>query len=131
MATAPKTATKPAAVTAAAPATTVAVKPERVAPIITGAIMLDFALPKGRASESAYAFDSLTEVGMVLGVKNKDVRHVSTAVSNQNKKFVTSTAEGGKTYIKKFAAINVTSEIAAKLVGTELEGSTALIQRTV
>lgn len=133
MASKPATPKAPAAVTVAAAAPKTA--PVRIAPTVTAAVMLDLPLPTTRRGESAYAFHTLTEPGMLLGVTNKTAKQISTGVSNQNKKFASQKmGEGGKIetiYAKKFAAVEVTAEIAAKLVGTPLEGATALIKRTI
>jgi hypothetical protein len=133
----------------------------KTAPEITG--VANIALPEperkgGRGTPSPYPFDSLTEVGMFFGVKNKDKRAMSSIVSNQNKKHRTqATDENGMLRFKtnsvkapdgtvsevpdiakpiydhsrKFEAREVTAEIAKLLKGTPAEGSKVVVVRTI
>src|SRR6185369_6661126 len=106
---------------------------------------------------SLYPFDTLTEVGQSFGVKNKDVRGMSSIISNQNKKHkvpvkdangnieyhtkqltaadgsvteVPDTSKPKTTFAKKFEAREVTPEIAKLLKGTPGEGSKVIVTRT-
>jgi hypothetical protein len=122
------------------------------------ALGLTLPATKSRGTKSKYAFDSLTAVGMVLGVKGKEARNLSSVVSNANRKYVTQvtgadglpvfetkqiagadgqimnvpdTTKPVTTAERKFRAVEVTAEIKASLVGTPLEGSDALIERVI
>jgi len=72
-------------------------KAPRVEPVLTAAAKI--ALPvrtSKRGSESKYSFDSLTEVGMAFGVKNKTATQLSSIVSNANRKaLMPETDDGG------------------------------------
>lgn len=59
----------------------------RVEPVLTGAAKITMPTRTSkRGSESKYPFDSLTEVGMAFGVKNKTAAQLSSIVSNANRK---------------------------------------------
>lgn len=128
----------------------------RVAPDVTAAIAIDLPERVRRSgSKSLYPFESLTEVGMVFGVKGKQAKSLSSVISNANRKWVKPITDeaGNPTFEskvivsdgkeitvpdterprinveRKFAAIEVDAEIAKRIKGTALEGSTALIRR--
>ena len=82
---------------------------------------------------SQFPFDKL-EVGESFGVKGRDKRGISSAVSNANRKFrkdITNEQNivTGTEQIKHFIAFDVTPEIAKAIKGTEAEGATVLVQR--
>jgi len=137
---------------------TAAPKAARVEPSLTGVFKIDMPERKNRrGSTSIYSFDSLTEVGMAFGVKNKDAASLSSVVSNANKKaridetdangnvvYETKTLTGGdgtktdvpdttkprKIATKEFFAVDVDAAMKKKIAGTPLEGSKALVFRS-
>lgn len=73
---------------AAAPAAKQVGAVKRVAPELT-AVSKAIPIPTNvntRGSKSLYPFDSLTEVGMSFGMKNKKASSLASIVSNQNRK---------------------------------------------
>jgi len=141
------------------PPTDTAAKPkaDRVAPQMTSTFKVDLPKPVSRrGSESIYPFATLTEVGMAFGVKNKDKNSLSSIVSNANKKarIPVNDANGNPTFETKdltaqdgsvtrvpdtskpittatahYYAVDVDKALAAKIKGSPLEGSKALIVR--
>jgi hypothetical protein len=138
---------------------TAAPKTARVEPALTGVFKIDMPERKNRrGSTSIYSFDSLTEVGMAFGVKNKDAASLSSVVSNANKKAridetdgagnvvyetktLTDPSTGNKTDVpdttkprkiatKEFFAVDVDAAMKKKIAGTPLEGSKALVFRS-
>jgi hypothetical protein len=62
--------------------------PKRAAPVITG-VASGLVMPQRqskRGSESLFPFDSLTEIGMAFGVKDRDAKSLSSIISNANRK---------------------------------------------
>jgi len=131
----------------------------RTAPVTSAAVKIEITLPeRKRGNASTYPFESLTEAGMVFGVKGKPAKNLSSVISNINKKFIKTIVdehghptfetkpmhgpdgsvmqvpdtEKPKVHIeRKFRAIDVTPDIAKSLKGTPLEGFETLIQRTI
>jgi len=129
----------------------------RVAPVTSAAVMIDLPIVDRRAgSRSLYPFESLTEVGMVFGVKGKPAKNLSSVTNNANKKYqvqerdaagtlvyetksvpqadgtsvtVPDTAKPKMVFTRRFRALDVTADIAENLKGTPLEGFETLIQR--
>lgn len=129
----------------------------RVAPVTSGAIKIDLPIVDRRSgNRSLYPFDSLTEAGMVFGVKDKPAKNLSSVINNANKKYqvqerdvngmalfetktvpqadgttlaVPDTDKPKMVFTRRFRAVDVTPDIAASLKGTELEGFGTLIQR--
>jgi len=70
-------------------------KAERVAPALTSAAKIAMPERKSkRGSETLYPFDSLTEVGMAFGVKNKTAANLTSIVSNANRKAKVNETDG-------------------------------------
>lgn len=138
--------------------TPAATKP-RVEPVLTTVVAAGtITLPKvetNRGSKSAYDFASLTEVGAMLGVKNKTKAELTSVITNANNKAKVKRVDAtGKPVFKMneikdavgnitqvptseqeidvtahYYALDVTPEITKQLKGTPLEGSKALIVR--
>lgn len=133
-------------------------KAERVAPELTTAFKIAPPAKKSRrGSETKYPFDTLTEVGMAFGVKNKTAKALGSVISNANKRnsvnktddagavvyktktlkdqagnvvgTVPDTSKPEKIAVKRFYAVDVDKDYAATLVGTPLVGSTVLVFR--
>ena len=84
-------------------------------------------------AQSPYNFDAL-EVGQAFGVKNKDKRGMSSAISNANRKYTTEATNPETNVTQKivsrhFAAFDVDAAKAKELKGTPLEGSKVLVFR--
>lgn len=131
----------------------------RVAPVTSVAVKIDLPVVDRRGgNRSLYPFDILTEVGMVFGVKGKPAKNLSSVINNANKKYQTQERDANGTPVfesktvpqadgtsvtvpdtakpkmvveRRFRAVDVTTEIAASLKGTPLEGFETLIQRVV
>lgn len=139
--------------------TTTAPKPRaaRVEPIITSVIAIELPERTKRGSGPKYPFESLT-VGTAFGLKNKVAKDMASVISAANRRYTTNatdengniqyhtkeltTAEGVKMNVpdntkpkkvptRHFFALDVDKEMAAKLKGTELEGSKVLISRDI
>lgn len=101
---------------------------------VTGAVAFELTPParKGGA-ESKYPFDTL-EVGQAFGAKGINKRGISSAVSNANRKNRSEieAPDGTKSTVqtKHFFAVDVDAELAKKLKGTPLEGSSVLVSRS-
>lgn len=131
----------------------------RVAPVTSVAVAIDLPIPERRGgNKSSYPFESLTEKGMVFGVKGKPAKNLSSVINNANKKYlvqerdaagmplfetktvpqadgtvltVPDTDKPKMTAERKFRAVDVTADIAKNLKGTPLEGFETLIQRII
>lgn len=151
----------PAAAPAAA-APTAAKRPgapsgPRVAPVTSVAVKIDLPIVDRRGGRgSAYPFETLTEVGMAFGVKDKPAKNLSSVINNANKKYQTQERDANGTPVfetksvpqadgstvtvpdtakpkmvveRRFRAVDVTPDIATNLKGTPLEGFGTLVQR--
>lgn len=124
---------------------------------ITSAFKIDLPLKESkRGNPTKYPFDTLTEVGMCLGVTGKTAKNLSSVISAANRRAVVQvkdangqpmfhnksvTLPDGSTQTvpdtekpvvnvtAKYRAVDVDAAVAAAIKGTVLDGSTALIQR--
>ena len=131
----------------------------RVAPVVSAAIKIDLPVrERKRGSSSSYPFDTLTEAGMAFGVKDKKAKNLSSVISNINKRFtkqirdeagnplfetkIVAGADGAQitvpdtdkpklTIERKFAALDVDADLAARIKGTALAGFDCLITRVI
>lgn len=138
-------------------AATTDAKADRVDPVLTGAFKIEPpAKTSRRGSTTKYPFDTLTEVGMAFGVKNKTAKALGSVISNANKRNsvvkrdennnvvyktkALKAADGSTTNVpdtskpetiptKHFYAVDVSAEYAKTLEGTPLVGSTVLVFR--
>ena len=133
---------------------------ERVVPVLTAAtnaIAMPVRTNNRPGSKTLYPFDTLTEVGMSFGVKNRTAHQLSSVLSNANRKamvdkvddagnkvFMTKklkAADGSESIVpttdvakvagRRYFAVDViggkVGDVAIK--GTPLEGSTAVVFR--
>lgn len=107
----------------------------KIAPVVSGTAAIPMPERKtNRGSKSLYPFETLTTTGMAFGLKNKTAKDVSSAISNQNRKWKVESVNpttGEKTVEQQrhFFAHDVDAEYAKTLKGTPLEGSTVLVFR--
>lgn len=134
-------ATKAAAKTTTEPAA--AAPTGRTKPTITSVV--NIALPErktARGSATVYPFNSLTEVGQMFGITDRDKKSVQSVVSNQNRKYKTPAKNddgtvimnGEKprmTYTTHYEVIEVDAGIAEAIKDTPLAGSKVLVRRDI
>lgn len=104
-------------------AATETAKAARVAPEITPAKMVTLPPRKApRGSKSAYPFDTLTEVGMSFGVKNKTRNNMNSIVHNANKAHLTDKLDDtGAKVFKTTKSVDPTTNVTTMVPTTETE----------
>lgn len=135
-------ATKAAAKTTTEPAA--AAPTGRTKPTITSVVNITLPERKtARGSATVYPFNSLTEIGQMFGITDRDKKSVQSVVSNQNRKYKTQAKnedgtvilnDQGKprmTYTTHYEVIEVDAGIAEAIKDTPLAGSKVLVRRDI
>jgi len=105
---------------AAAPATPKARVEPQLTAAVTGITMPTVANKRG--STSIFPFDTLTEVGMCFGIKNRDAKSLSSIISNANRKaMVNKTDEAGNTVYKTTEMKDANGTVVGRTPTTEPE----------